>query len=260
LRQSYPIRFLLLATAASLALTTGACRSTNSEDQLLNELADLDKQTIYERAEALYQEKEFSKARELFSFVYDTFPNDPLGHKAALRVADTFTIKNDAASQTEARLRYKDFANRYPNDPDRDYALLMLGHTYTSRKNRPDRDLEPLSESLVAYRQLINLYPNSPYIPEATEKLTSLRETLAEHEWLVAKFYARNRRWRGALSRLEYLQERYPDYSNMEQVDELIARAQGIIDDFEARLERAKAAAIASAEGEVVADVDAKKE
>jgi len=126
---------------AALVVLAGCSSGHKKQDQILDELANLDKETIFERAEQFYSEKEYQKARELFAFVYDSFPNDPLGHKAALRVADTYSVKNDVTSLTEARLRYRDFANRYPNDPDRDYALLMVGHTYSARKLRPDRDL-----------------------------------------------------------------------------------------------------------------------
>ena len=213
------LRNLALAVT-SITLTLTGCSSTrSSDDEVLEELASLDKQTIFDRAEKLYADKEYVEARKYFSFVYDTFPNDPLGHKAALRVADTYAAKSDPTSLTEARLRYRDFANRYPNDPDRDYALLMVGHTYSSKKIRPDRDLSNLHEAFTAYQQLTTLYPNSRHVEEAQSRITELRDTLAEHEWLVAQFYYRNKRWQGSLWRLEYLQENYPEYSKIEEVN-----------------------------------------
>ena len=181
----------------------------------------------------MYSEKEYQKARELFAFVYDSFPNDPLGHKAALRVADTFSVKNDVTSLTEARLRYRDFANRYPNDPDRDYALLMVGHTYSARKLRPDRDLSDIQQALGAYQQLVNLYPNSRYMPEAQDRMNDLNELLAKHEWLVAHFYIRNRRYLGALWRLEYIRENFPNYSQIEAVNEKIPEMKTILEERE---------------------------
>jgi outer membrane protein assembly factor BamD len=203
----------------ALVMVAG-CSSKGKGDEVLDQLANLDKETIYQQAEELYEAKDYAKARDLYAFVYDSFPNDPLGHKAALRVADTFAVKNDVTNLTEARLRYRDFANRYPNDPDRDYALLMVGHTYSARKLRPDRDLSDIQESLAAYQQLLNLYPNSQYAEEAGSRIYDLTELLAEHEWLVAQFYTRNKRFVGALWRLEYIRENYPDYSNIDAVNE----------------------------------------
>jgi outer membrane protein assembly factor BamD len=212
-----------------------ACKSGRSkEDELLDQLANLDKETIFEQAESLYSEKEYQKSRELFAFVYDSFPNDPLGHKAALRVADTYSAKNDVTNLTEARLRYRDFANRYPNDPDRDYALLMVGHTYSARKLRPDRDLSDIHEALAAYEQLINLYPDSQYFQEATSRIKDLNELLAEHDWIVGQFYARNKRYEGALWRFQYVQENYPNFSKIDAVNAKISELETLIEERDA--------------------------
>jgi outer membrane protein assembly factor BamD len=215
-------------------LAAAACSSGKRENDLLDQLANLDKETIFEQAEALYQEKEYARSRDLFGFVYDTFPNDPLGHKAALRVADTYAIKRDVGNLTEARLRYRDFANRYPNDPDRDYALFMVGQTYSARKLRPDRDLSDIGEALAAYQQLIALYPNSKHLAEAEAQVLELRELLAEHDWLVADFYRKNRFYQGALWRLEYIVENYPNYSKIELVNSRISELQTLIQEREA--------------------------
>ena len=228
-----------------ITVLTLACKSSHtSEEELLDQLANLDKETIFEQAETLYGEEEYQRARELFAFVYDSFPNDPLGHKAALRVADTYSVKNDVTNLTEARLRYRDFANRYPNDPDRDYALLMVGHTYSARKLRPDRDLSDIQEALAAYQQLINLYPNSKYLSEAQSKINDLKELLAEHEYIIGQFYSRNKRYEGALWRFQYIQENYPEYSKIDAVNGKITELEKLIEERDAawkkRLEELK--------------------
>ncbi len=233
---------IILLPVVILAL---ACKSSrNSADDLLDQLANLDKETIFERAEAKYTEKEYQNARELFAFVYDSFPNDPLGHKAALRVADTYSVKNDVTNLTEARLRYRDFANRYPNDPDRDYALLMVGHTYSARKLRPDRDLSDIQEALAAYQQLINLYPNSRYMLEAESRINNLNELLAEHEYVVGRFYSRNRRYLGALWRFKNIRENFPNFSKIDTVNAKISELETTIEELDAawkkRLEELK--------------------
>jgi outer membrane protein assembly factor BamD len=215
-------------------LAVGCSSSGNKEDELLDQLANLDKETIFERAEALYAEKDYQEARELFAFVYDSFPNDPLGHKAALRVADTYSVKKDVTNLTEARLRYRDFANRYPNDPDRDYALLMVGHTYSARKLRPDRDLSDIHEALAAYQQLINLYPDSEYMPEALSRVNDLNELLADHEYVVGQFYFKNKRYLGALWRFENIRDNYPNFSKIETVNAKISDLETILEEREA--------------------------
>jgi len=220
-------RLVLLTLPMTLGVV--GCSSSQQDTQLLDELANLDKETIFERAENLYSDEKYQEARGLFSFVYDSFPNDPMGHKAALRVADTYSVKRDVTSLTEARLRYRDFANRYPNDPDRDYALLMVGQTYSARKLRPDRDLSDIGEALSAYQQLVNLYPNSRYVSDAQSRMDALRELLAEHEWLVGEFYLRNKRFQGALGRFEFIRENYPNFSKIDSVNAKISELETTI-------------------------------
>lgn len=234
------IKIIQAGALTVLCVVLGACSSTTTDDELLTRLGNLDKDEIFAEAEALYTAEQFKEARGLFSFLYDTFPNDPMGHKAALRVADTYSVRKDTASLTEARLRYRDFANRYPNDPDRDYALLMLGNTYTARLGRPDRDLSHAHEGIKAYQQLVHLYPQSAYVDVAVERIQRVEENFAEHEWLVAKYYSRNKRWRGALWRLEYLKENFPEYSDMEAVDGLIADVQGVLTARQSEIEEMK--------------------
>lgn len=213
--------FRRFACLSLLALSFLGCSSAPKEDQLLTELANMDKTAIFKKAEDLFNQGKIKDSRKYYSFVADTFPNDPLGHKAALRVADTYAVSKDTASITEARLRYRDFANRYPNDPDRDYALLMVGQTFSNRHLRPDRDLTTLHEALDAYEQLATLYPNSGYHDTAEARIHELKDILATHEFQVATFYAHNKRWLATKWRLEYLKEHYPDYSRMDEVDAL---------------------------------------
>ena len=217
-----------------LLIGLGCSSKGAKEEKLLEELSNLDKATIFERAETLYLDRKYTEARQLYSFVYDSFPNDPLGHKAALRVADTYAAKNDVTNLTEARLRYRDFANRYPNDPDRDYALLMVGQTYSARKLRPDRDLSDIHEALAAYEQLINLYPDSSYLQEATDRMNDLLELLAEHDFIVGQFYMRNKRYLGALWRFEYIRENYPNFSQIDSVNEKISELETRMEELDA--------------------------
>ncbi|NOZ94836.1 MAG: outer membrane protein assembly factor BamD [Acidobacteria bacterium] len=217
------LAFTVLA-AVLVAGSLGSCKSS-SQDSLLTNINNMDKTSIYKKAETLYADGDFKKARTYYSFLYDTFPNDPLGHKAALRVADTYYQTKNVESLTEARLRYRDFANRFPNDPDRDYALLMLGNTYTALKLYPDRELTNALEALKAYRQLVTLYPRSPYFDDAQVRINQVQEVLARHEWLVARYYARNKVWKASEARLKYLKEHYPNYSRMDRVNALLQEA-----------------------------------
>jgi outer membrane protein assembly factor BamD len=200
------VSVLVLAT-----VLLGACSGRNSEQAFFDEVASLSKEEAYARAEAFAEKEKWEDARKYFSFLADSFPNDPLGRKASLRVADSFFVRRDVESLTEAQLRYRDFANRFPSDPNRAYALLMLGKCHYEQGRGPGRDLTPVREARAAFEQLIELFPDSPHAAEAREQLAKCLEDLARHELEVARYYVRNGRPEGARLRLEHLMANYPN-------------------------------------------------
>lgn len=181
------------------------------EDAFLAEVTQLDKEAILAKGDALAAKKKYVEARKYYAFLADSFPNDPLGRRAALKIADTFFASRDPESQAEAQVRYKDFATRFPNDPQRAYALLMLGRTYLQQTRGPQRDLTPVRQAVESLEQVVTLFPTSPEADEARALLARCREDLATHELLVARFYVQVGAIEGARNRLKYLLRTYPD-------------------------------------------------
>lgn len=199
------------AFAAAAIMLVAACATKNTQNQFLGEVGSLSKEEIMARGDAIAAKKKWQDARKYYSFLADSFPNDPLGRQAALKVADTFYDEGDTESLTEAQLRYKDFSNRFPNDPSRAYALLMLGKVSYAQQKGPMHDLTPVRGAVDNLRQVVTLFPGSPYAKEAKELLDRCLEELAEHEFLVATFYANIDAWLGARQRLDFLFANYPD-------------------------------------------------
>jgi outer membrane protein assembly factor BamD len=203
-------RALVLFAVLFLATCSGT-KSKNTDQGFLADVGAMTKEQVMERGDALAAKKKWDEARKYYSFLADSFPNDPLGRKAALKVADTFYDVGGLDSLTEAQLRYKDFANRFPNDPNRAYALLMLGKVSYSQQKGPMRDLTSAREATTSLKQLVQLFPKSPYAKEGQELLSQCNEELAQHEYLIAKFYSNIGAWQGAKQRLDYLYANYPD-------------------------------------------------
>ncbi len=191
-------------------LVSCSTKNRNNEQKFFDEVGALSKEQIMARGDKLAEKKKWEEARKYYSFLSDSFPNDPLGRRASLKVADTFYARNDTESLTEAQLRYKDFSNRFPNDPNRPYALLMLGKCSYQETKGPLRDLGPVREAEQSFRQVLELYPTSQYAAEAKTLLASCQEELARHEFEIGRFYARVGAWAGAKQRLEYLVTTYP--------------------------------------------------
>jgi outer membrane protein assembly factor BamD len=187
-----------------------ACSTKNRQDKFFNEVSALSKEEVMAKGDGLLEKKKYEEARKYYSFLADSFPNDPLGRIAALKVADSFFAGRDLESLTEAQVRYKDFVNRFPNDPNRPYALLMLGKCSFDQGKGPMRDLTPINDAAGSFRQLVEQYPDSTYTPEASDLLGKCEQDLGEHELLVARYYWNVGAWAGARMRLEYLLSHYP--------------------------------------------------
>lgn len=209
-------------------LTVGvllACHAKNPEDVFFSEVGALSKTEIMARGDDHAEKKHWELARKYYSFLADSFPNDPLGRQGALKVADSYYRAKDVASLTEAQLRYKDFSNRFPNDPQRAYALLMLGKCNLQKSKGSMRDLAPVREASESFKLVLDLFPSAAEAKEAAELYATAQETLARHELEVAQYYVNVGAWRGALQRLEYLAATFPKTQAAEESTPLLARA-----------------------------------
>lgn len=213
----------------ALVLAMASCKSTrNPEQEFFDKVSTLTKEELLARGDALAEKRRWEEARKHYSFLADSFPNDPLGRRAALKVADTFFAQKDLESLTEAQLRYRDFSNRFPSDPARAYALLMLGKCSFQQHRGPQRDLAPVREAAAAFRQVLDLFPDAPEAEEAAELLRRCREDLAAHELEVARFHARLQAWEGAWQRLSYLVENYPETRAAREAKPLLEEARRV--------------------------------
>ena len=204
-------RWFLIAAVLVLAACHSSSSKKNGEQAFLDEVGTQSKEQIMARGDALADKKKWEDARKYYTFLSDTFPNNPLGRKATLKVADSFFAVGDTEGFTEAQLRYKDFSNRFPSDPNRAYALVMLAKCSVRQHKGPLRDLTPLREATESLKQMLQLFPKSQYTPEAKQLLSKCLEDLAQHEYLVATYYANVRAWLGAKQRLDYLFANYPE-------------------------------------------------
>jgi outer membrane protein assembly factor BamD len=200
----------------TLALMIGGCKSAqnrNNRPTVSPELLNLSKEEIFNRAEDLLERKKWTKAREYYGHVYENYPNDPLGRRSLLRIADTYFRQGDSVSLVEAQYKYRDFINRYPGSEFADFAMLQIANVSYKQMERPDRDQAKTLEAIQKYREMLAAYPNSSLRPDAEEKLKSALDRVARHEHVVARFYIQRRNWNAAITRLMTVVNDYPDYS-----------------------------------------------
>jgi outer membrane protein assembly factor BamD len=176
------------------------------------ELTQLSKEQLFERAELQFSKKKYPKARTYYSYLYENYPNDPLGRRALLRVADTYFAQSDAVNLVEAQYKYRDFINRYPGSDRADYAMLQIAMISYKQMERPDRDQQKTREALEKLNDMIRAFPNSALRPEADRRRDEVLDRLAQHEQIVARYYIKRHSYTAAVQRLNFIVEQYPNY------------------------------------------------
>lgn len=176
------------------------------------ELVNLTKEQAFEKAEKLMEDRKYNRARTFYTHVYENYPNDPLGRRSLLRVADSYFKQSAVVNLVEAQYKYRDFINRYPGSEFADYAMLQIANVAYKQMERPDRDQTKTHEAVEKFKEMIGAYPGSTHRPEAEEKLRKAYDRLARHEHLIARFYMRRGRFDSAVIRLNNIVDRFPDY------------------------------------------------
>ena len=206
---------------AAIALTLGACRHGGPRPirpAVDPELTKLTKEQVFDRGEEQFARKKYQRARTYYSYIYENYPNDPLGRRALLRVADTYYAQGDAVNLVEAQYKYRDFINRYPGSDRADYAMLQIAMVGYKQMERPDRDQQKTREAVEKFNDMIKAFPNSALRPEAEKRLQDALDRLAKHEHIIARFYIKRGSYQAAILRLNGLVDAYPNYRERDAV------------------------------------------
>jgi len=181
-------------------------------------LAKMPKEKVFQLGEDQFAKKKYQKARQYYSHVYETFPNDPLGRRALLRVADAYYEQGDATNLVEAQYKYRDFINRYPGSDRADYAMVQIAMCSFKQMERPDRDQQKTREALEKFGDAIKSYPKSPLRPEMDQRQQDVLDRLARHDHIIAEYYIKRKSFNAAVLRLNGIVETYPNYSSRDGV------------------------------------------
>lgn len=218
---STPFRRIGAVVLAALLASVAACKSAGGAkkpDKITQELLTQPKEALFEKGKGLIAKKKYDQGRKYLNYVFETYPNETVGREALLLVADSYFQQKTAASYTEARYRYRDYLNRYPGAPNRDYARYQFAFCYDKEHETPDRDQTATKEAIEQYRALIREFPDSGYSGAARERIRRLTDLLAEHDFGVGYFYLRKGSTAAALSRFVQVEERFPDYGNKDKL------------------------------------------
>ena len=111
------------------------------------------------------------------------------------------------------------FQRLYPQSPHMDYALYLQGvvqfnqnGTWLSKKmqvNPAEENTDSLKNAFVAFNQLVKLYPKSRYAPDALKRLYYIRNVIARHQMIIARYYFKRKAYVAAANRAGFIVQHY---------------------------------------------------
>ena len=175
-------------------------------------------QILFQRGTATLEDGNWLEARDYFLQVRDNYPQSGLRADARLGVADSFEGQGGAASYVSALAEYQDFLSLYPTHPRAAYAQYKLAMVHHHQMRPPERDQSWTQSAIREIELFLERYPNSELVGEVRGYLREAKDRLSESEFIVGRYYHRNKWWPGAIERLGTVVDSNPEFAGRELV------------------------------------------
>ena len=218
-------RYRMIVVACALVLLSG-CAALSSLP-FFGDKADADKdkgkkepttteQQVYNHAQSALRGANYDEAIKQLTDLDSRFPFGRYADQAQLDVIYAHFM---AFEPEEARAAAERFIRLHPEHPRVDYAYYLKGlAAFNKDRGVLDRFLPiPVSrrdpgaarDSFADFNQLVRDHPDSPYAPDARQRMIFLRNLLADSEVEIAHYYIRRGALVAAANRGRYVVENY---------------------------------------------------
>src|ERR1700721_356818 len=169
---------------------------------------------LFDKAMLALKKGKFDVARLDLQTLLNTYPETEYAMRAKLAIGDTWYREGGSAALTQAEGEYKDFITFFPNTPEAAEAQMKVADIYFEQMEKPDRDPKNAQQAEEEYRNMIQQFPDSTFVPRAKQRLREVQEVLAERQYQVGSFYATHENWAATIARLQTVTDSYPLYSH----------------------------------------------
>ena len=203
---------LKIAVLIILALGLSACSHLKDKDKTRGWSAN----KIYQEARSKLNSGSYEEAIKLYEDLEARFPLGRFAQQAQLETAYAYYKYDEPDSALDTIDRY---IRMNPRAKNMDYALYLRGLVNFTRgssfldrffpRSIADLDNVRQKESFHDFTNLLTRYPESKYAGDAQMRLQSLRNSLAESEVNIAKYYMHRGAYLAAFNRAEYTIKHY---------------------------------------------------
>lgn len=203
--KSFVSRVIILALVSCLLVN---CASQESKQERLRQRALETELNLYNASQRNLRSQQWEVAIQNLQALEDNFPFGTYAEQAQLEIIYAFyrNVEYDAAIASADR-----FIRLHPRHRNVDFAYYYKGlSSFSDGGGLFDRftDTDPATrdpgaarESFAQFNQLLTLYPNSIYAPDAEKRMLYLRNLLARHEINVANYYFKRGAYIAAVNR-----------------------------------------------------------
>jgi len=173
---------------------------------------------LFERGTVALEERDWSRARQYFVQIRDTYPQSEYRAAARLSIGDTYEGEGTSVGYVQALDEYQDFLSLYPTHDRAGYAQYKIGLVHFHQMRRAERDQTETMAAVEAFETFITSYPTDELMPDARARLRDARDRLSEHDFVVGHFYFRLKNYPGAISRFREILNNDPAYTRRDEV------------------------------------------
>lgn len=202
------VTFAALALVALLATACASSRPSADEASSAEELYDAAKDSL--------ARGDFLSAIDTFEQLNARYPFGRFTQQGQLDIAYAYYRQSEFDNAINAADR---FISLYPQSDNLDYAFYIKGLSHFSRGSSVTERLVPRDMARVdqnwlrsAYNEfdtLIRRFPESRYVDDAIDRMRYLRDEMAEHELITARFYYDRGAMVAVINRVNYLLEHF---------------------------------------------------
>jgi outer membrane protein assembly factor BamD len=181
-------------------------------------------QQFYENAKTSLDEEDYRQAIVIYQALAARFPYGNYAEQAQLELI----YAHYKANNLEAAISAADqFVTTNPTHVNIDYAYYLKGlvsfeeeRSFTERLTKggdaQQQDVKPLRDSYAAFKEMIDRYPNSRYVSDATQRMAYLLNELASYEVSIAEYYFSREAYVAALNRCRTVVKDYQQTAAVE--------------------------------------------
>ncbi|MCG3878930.1 outer membrane protein assembly factor BamD [Psychrobacter sp. Ps6] len=214
--------FIKLSSITLLALSVNlvGCQTfknlTGAKDVDAVETAEKSEQGYYNDAIAQIDKGRYIQGVEELTNLRTFYPTGQYAEQALL---DMMYAQYQSDKYEMAAASAEQFIRLYPSNPQVSYAYYVRGVANMEgsseslklfKLNQAERDTAYLRIAFANFQELVSKYPNSPYAPDAAQRMTFIYNQFAESEMSAANWYIEREAYVAAVNRAKWVFQYYP--------------------------------------------------